>query len=940
MSFRNVYRHSLFANMAYVDWDTFNTSSILDIGLAAQDALAVPISVVDAKLGIGAEVSWSIPSFHPSDETGFAANVFANGTEKVLAIRGTELDQTQRYLDAIQADLFELGLIGTSLSQAVSLFNYVERLRAPAGSMEVLQLALRITETPPAQLPSISSELFKGRDTLSDQQTVYYWFQPQYTGRGEGVLSPGDSVTVTGHSLGGHLAALALRLFPGLFEEAVVFNTANFDPITAQFIPGSVIGLLEGLAPNSPLKPFVAEGFDNAQQLTEPLVNELFAAFLPDTAPLASFGTAGDRLLSYLGEDSVPGDDLSLIAGSVTGRAPAPVRAVRTEVNSHSMDQVMDSLAVYALLERLDPALDARAVETLIDSAASEPARSLETLVGALDKLLHEDHEVLLPVAADAFGYPGEQDAPGTFERRAAIHTRILALEETLKALPGVTLESLAGVDAAELVARAETSDAVRYALLELNPFVLDGIPEIYGNDPRLARERFSADYLHDRAAYLAADVARRLADAATEVHGAVPFRVIDLARETALRVTTVEVNPLGVSIDRLPQRQIVFGTGQSDSHAGTDLRDHLYGESGHDMLHGQDGEDVLDGGAGNDQLRGGAGRDRLWGGDGSDSLVGGTTETPDDDAADLLQGGDGFDYYVAGRGDRIRDRDGDLSVVVAGQTLRASSRMLTPRFESASIGVYQAAQEPALWYVHTPVSRTLLVAGVAIEEFLDGDLGISLRGSADPDPARALQAGSPAGERLVGTVDPDLIQALGGDDLVYGEHGDDLIYGGDGDDRLAGDEGDDQLYGEAGRDVLLGGDDDDSLDGGDAEDVISGGHGNDVLLGGEEVSNDLLFGGSGHDVILGGAGRDFLSGSGIATGAADDWALEFLAHPIGGVVRDPRNVRLRGIAVSGTDELFAPAIPTRTCCTAKRATIICWAARATTGSMAAPVTT
>ena len=45
------------------------------------------------------------------------------------------------------------------------------------------------------------------------------------------MLEEGDTVTAVGHSLGGHLAALAVRLFPDLFAQAVTFNAPGFDGV-------------------------------------------------------------------------------------------------------------------------------------------------------------------------------------------------------------------------------------------------------------------------------------------------------------------------------------------------------------------------------------------------------------------------------------------------------------------------------------------------------------------------------------------------------------------------------------------------------------------------------------------------------------------------------------------------------------------------------------
>ncbi len=905
MKFSKIFQYSLFSDAAYAIWDTFNSNSSEDIAKATNDNLTIPNFVVRKNLGADPTTPWSIPSFHPSDATGFAANVFANGNKKVLAIRGTEPDQTQLFLDVFQADILEIGLIGMSLSQATSLFNYIQRLRAPRGDANVLQLELRVTEQAPADLPSVSVTLRKGDDP-ADQKVVHYWFQPRYTGHGEGVLQAGDDVTVTGHSLGGHLATLALRMFPGLFQEAVTFNSGNFDPVTVQFIPGNVVELLEGLAPNSPIKPFVAEGFTNAQQLTEPLINQLFAAYLPG-GPASNFSQIAPRLLNYVSEDSAPGDDVDLVAGAITGRPPTPARPIWTEMNSHSMDQIMDSLAVYALLEKISPALNEQKIEGLLDAAANAPAASLERLIGALDKAVH-DHDVsLAPVAAGTLGYPSEQDAPGTFNRRSAIHARILAIEDTIKNSPSLVLESLVGLSANELATRARSSAAYRYALVELNPFALVGDESRYAAQPALALERFSPDYLDDRAAYLEAEIRRRQDDQAHEVHGPVPFKVEDLAHADTLRITAVEVHPFGATVNRTPARAVWFGSSDGDLAPGTGLRDHLYGEAGNDDLHGEAGEDVLDGGIGLDHLQGGAGADTLWGGEGADSLYGGSTEQLEDLAADDLQGGAGFDRYFASRGDHIKDADGELNVVLEGQVLRASGQPLRTHFESAALNVYQSSATPALWYLHNPLTRTLQVAGVVIDDFTDGDLGISLRGAAVPIPQRTESTGTADDDRMQGTAGRDLLRGLAGDDQVTGDEEDDQLFGGDDDDLLDGGLGADELYGDADRDRLYGDDGADVLDGGAGVDVLSGDAGDDVLRGGLDDSNDLLMGGGGHDILLGGPGNDFLSGSNAISHAQSNWTLEFLPNPLGGVVRDPRNIRVRGATAASTSELFAP---------------------------------
>ena len=81
----------------------------------------------------------------------------------------------------------------------------------------------------------------------------------------------------------------------------------------------------------------------------------------------------------------------------------------------------------------------------------------------------------------------------------------------------------------------------------------------------------------------------------------------------------------------------------------------------------------------------------------------------------------------------------------------------------------------------------------------------------------------------LEGTNAADLIFALEGDDIIMGMKGNDCIFGGDGDDIIYGNEGSDYLYGSEGSDVLKGQ---------SGEDIISGGTGIDVIDGGDEIDS------------------------------------------------------------------------------------------------------
>lgn len=903
MTSQAIYRDAVLASGAYILWDPFNadnSNSILD---AFDEGRILPLGVVRAPVLHDSFQSVLIPSFHPSDASGFAANVFAFGDEKVLAIRGSETDDLQVYLDVVQADLLELGLLGMSLSQATSLMNYVARLRAPAGDPDVPQFALRISaEAPPGQ-PYLAVSTPLGMTETGGPAALHYWFARVQDGIGEGVLAEGDRVTVTGHSLGGHLAALALRLFPDLFDAAVTFNAANFDPGTASWVPDALIELVTGLVPASPLRPWIAAGFTQPQQLTESLVAGLFAPVLP-APPAATFAAVAPRLLAFVSEDSVPGDDRDLVAGLLTGTPPVVPSELRTETNSHGIDPLVDSLALQALFARIDPTLNSAEMARLIDAASAQPDDSLERLAVALDVAIGGSGDPLPVFVAGALGYDGES---GAFDRRAAFHARLLDVHAARDDAPTLGLDVLLGLTADTLAARAAGSAGYRHALQALDPFAVTGPGTAgAGEDESLP----GPAYLLDRATYLVHDLTRRIEDGNDVVRGSESLLIEDIARDTQLRVTTFGVHPLGAGGDTAASRRIVFGTVTDDHLPGTALPDHLYGEDGDDVLDGGAGDDVLDGGPGQSRLSGGPGRDLLLGGAGDDLLVGGDADGADDQAGDVLVGGAGFDLYVAGAGDRIRDRDGEVRVWVEGELFSLGGRTLQAQILDPAYAIYRAGDAPRLWFVHVPAQGTLHVAGVTLEGFRNGDLGIVLPEAPPAEHARLLLAGTDDDDRLDGTAAAEEIRAGGGDDTLRGAAGDDALHGEAGRDLLLGEAGADTLAGGDGDDRLFGGAGDDHLAGGAGRDFLSGEDGNDILAAGDDSAPQALFGGAGHDVLLGGAGRDFLSGSGHANLALHDWAMTFLPPPVGDLVRDPRNLRLRGVSLRDTSEVHTPADP------------------------------
>jgi hypothetical protein len=626
------------------------------------------------------DLGWLVASHHPNDISGFSATLFANGTEKVLAIRGTEIGgPLNTYQDLLKTDLAEIGILGLAATQAVALFNYVQRLIAPAGASNVVQLALHQSDLPPP-----GGTVFIDQGELAADR--YLWLEASHSGTGLGVLRPGDHVTVTGHSLGGHLAALALRLFPSLFSEAFTFNAPGFDP---------------------PL---------TSSRLTDQFVG-LIAAFA-SAAPATSFESVADRIHTLQSESSAPGDDAELVSADLTGLPPSAETALATEKNSHSIDQIVDALAVQGLLSQLSPSLSLAQLARIYEAASREPGTTDERIVEALSTVLLGDPSPL-PV-----GEAADVASAAPFDARVALHDRIVAIQQRLDDAGGLTLQSLLEPQNADLVAKAATDVAYRYAIATLQPFALTGDPSVYAGldgagqlslfDPVARSGDLTVAYLADRVHILRQVLARNAADSIAAPAG--PYSTetyVDVPR--GIRFST-DASHLGTEPPPHYARYVFDGP----------LPGTLTGGSADDRLYGEGGDDVLRGGGGSDYLEGGRGFDTYW-----------------------RDPGDGVD--------RVLDVDGNGRVMLDGSPASGGRRVAE--------GVYRNTAGTAT-YVWRPVAGTdfgtLVVNGaVRIEHFHNGDLGILLDDApAAPKPTDYAQAGGDAADALCSRTSNDCTAA------------------------------------------------------------------------------------------------------------------------------------------------------------------------------------
>lgn len=448
-----------------------------------------------------------------------------------------------------------------------------------------------------------------------------------------------------------------------------------------------------------------------------------------------------------------------------------------------------------------------------------------------------------------------------------------------------------------EIVDNARESIAWRYALLHLNPFVIEGDEELYAKHNQhgeLKLENFSDQYLTDRAEML---LWRTRYDAAENSYTE-EWDTWDIAGDWDFIDHSILINgeqPLTLAIDGwngfppadTTNHRVVFGSIGSETLSGDDSFDRLYGGGGDDILEGRGGDDYLEGGIGNDSYiyATGDGFDTLYDRDGLGTLS--------YDGAMLDGGysiGDGLYASIDGQTIyRFADRGDGIGPLLINNTI------LITEFDR-----------------NRPAFLGITLRGDRIDDAIDAVA--TLIGTAADDPVGTLDGGS-GSDHIAGLAGNDWARGYAGADLIAGGLGDDILEGGQGDDVmhggnaenadqiidsnaqeegtshdwLSGNAGDDKLYGSHGADALVGGAGNDIIWGGAGDDVIQGdserkpmdhtwvaawldhndlqangtlnpaGSGDDILLGG--AGADQIWGQAGNDVINGGIGNDFISG-------------------------------------------------------------------------------
>ncbi|MFM9886071.1 MAG: calcium-binding protein, partial [Burkholderiales bacterium] len=363
--------------------------------------------------------------------------------------------------------------------------------------------------------------------------------------------------------------------------------------------------------------------------------------------------------------------------------------------NTHSLTLVVDSLALMRAFMTIDPNLTKREVEAIFAAGSNLRATTWVSKVGAkdaaegnsLELALDALRKLLAPLNAAPTIVDPSAGGFGSQAARASFYTNLKALAVEAIATKGYRIIPLVPVtqfygpeggprsgeptstivlpQAAALLEGAKeegaTGIAYRYALRELNPFVVLDLNStgLYGQfsgeldpyDPVSNKQGLTETYLEDRAAFLErklyiATLNRNAfyadpTSAEKDTYKNAPDERGRGYQEEAKDFTDLssKFTASGGSPNQDSERHFIFGGDGDDSIDGAGLDDHLYGGRGQDLLIGLAGNDYLQGDAGDDVLVGGAGDDTLIGGAGDDKL---------------LDGGLGNDTYIWNAGDGV----------------------------------------------------------------------------------------------------------------------------------------------------------------------------------------------------------------------------------------------------------------------------------------------
>lgn len=170
-----------------------------------------------------------------------------------------------------------------------------------------------------------------GNPLLNFQIPVMLTFYNQL--KTDGLITSADSITVSGHSLGGYLAQLLTMYDSTQFSHTLTYNAPGFSGVGA--LAASLLGLSSSAIP----------------------------------AQITNVQGSGPNIIAGL--------------GSVLGNE----KPIFTESTSHSIIPLTDTLAVYNLLATIDSGLNLDSITGILKASSNVAANTLESVISDMGKL-------------------------------------------------------------------------------------------------------------------------------------------------------------------------------------------------------------------------------------------------------------------------------------------------------------------------------------------------------------------------------------------------------------------------------------------------------------------------------------------------------------------------------------------------------------------------
>ena len=530
-----------------------------------------------------------IKSSKEDNLSGFQAVLYKNikTGEYILSVRGTQMTQ----MGDLLADI-ELAFNGTPHSQIGDMVEFINELKKETKD--------------------------KDGNTVSP------------------IIKQEDNITIVGHSLGGTLAQIASKIYPGLFDNCYTFNSPSGKNL--YLYSKEVLKDAEG-------KYFwIVDVQTNYKYYLDDAIGE--ALYNYQKSPMTTSATdirAKDffNLIADLHENDRFGE-LIEVSGETHFIAPmTKILYFYDFAISHGISEEFVTNYLSSYYKNIVSSMTGEGIANIAEKIIQDIDKTIGKAQGKSDIIdicqIYDSDKTNFTLELIPFNAPINQIFPDS----------------------NISIEKL-------------------YALVNLNNFIISDIDLPAYKELEKYKDEYSDNYVKDKSKMLQ----KVLISKAVSGEYYKDYQ------------SNIELKPLFDEYGQItdsPNNQFIFGTNKNDdienikSKLNPDTHTKIYALAGDDNIKIVGGSAYIEAGSGNDtiDLRGSKGEntvyggvnndkedkdyddgdDTIYGGEGKDTIYGGsgkdTIYTDNDDKEDLLYGGDGFDTYYAGDKDIIEDTDG-----------------------------------------------------------------------------------------------------------------------------------------------------------------------------------------------------------------------------------------------------------------------------------------